>query len=74
MIDIKFALKEWIPHTTPRSKVPTGKAVGDYPLDISPHFKQTESLSPCLQDSITRAQRNRTYRSVAPFSFELAYK
>jgi hypothetical protein len=67
MIDIKFALKKYIPHATPRSKVPTGKPVGDYPVDISPHFKQTEILLQCLQDSITRAQRNGTYRSVARF-------
>jgi len=62
MIDIKFVFKKkkWIPHTTPWSIVPIGKLVGDYLVEISPHIKQPESLLPCLQDSITRTQRNGT--------------
>lgn len=54
--------------------VPTGKLVGDYLVEITPHFMHPESLSPCLQYSITRAQRNGTYQTVAPFSYKFAYK
>jgi hypothetical protein len=65
----KVCVKKWIPHIIPWFRVPTGKLV-----EISSHFMQPESLSPCLQDSITRTQRNGTYQTDARFSYEFVYK